>query len=36
MTAQPDPITLETAGEILGGEKPISRKTVERMISTLR
>src|SRR6185436_4997433 len=28
-----EPITLETAGELIGGERPISRKTVERIIA---
>jgi hypothetical protein len=32
VATQHDPIKLETAGELLGGEEPYSRKTVERII----
>ncbi len=30
---QHEPITLESAGRLLGGERPLSRRTVERMIA---
>lgn len=33
MSEQPNPITLEDAGALLGGDKPWSRKTVERVIA---